>query len=45
MIHEIKRQLPSEIAKPDAILCSVGGAGLLGGVLTGCKNVGWDDGN
>jgi hypothetical protein len=32
LIHEIARQLPSGV-KPDAILCSVGGAGLLGGVL------------
>lgn len=41
MVHEIANQLPS---KPDAIFCSVGGGGLLGGVLVGCKDVGWDDG-
>lgn len=41
MITEIHAQLPR---KPDAIVCSVGGGGLLGGVLVGCANVGWDDG-
>lgn len=42
MVHEIARQLPSGV-KPDAILCSVGGAGLLGGVLRGLSDVGWDE--
>lgn len=41
MITEIHAQLPR---KPDAIVCAVGGGGLLGGVLVGCANVGWDDG-
>ena len=41
MIKEIVYQVPN---KPDAIFCSVGGGGLLGGVLVGCKDVGWDDG-
>ncbi|CUA75929.1 L-serine dehydratase [Rhizoctonia solani] len=41
LIHEIHRQLPSG-TKPDAILCSVGGGGLLGGVLRGLDSVGWD---
>lgn len=41
MITETARQLAE---KPDAIFCSVGGGGLLGGVLDGCKTVGWDDG-
>lgn len=41
MIEEIARDIPR---KPDAIFCSVGGAGMFGGVLVGCKNVGWDDG-
>ena len=41
MISEIHDQLPQ---KPDAIFCSVGGGGLLGGIIVGCKNVGWDDG-
>jgi L-serine/L-threonine ammonia-lyase len=41
MVKEMKEQLPR---KPDAIFCSVGGGGLLGGVLVGCKEVGWEDG-
>ena len=43
MIAELTRQLPNK-GKPDAIFCSVGGAGLCGGVMLGCKSVGWDDG-
>ncbi|KAJ7172729.1 tryptophan synthase beta subunit-like PLP-dependent enzyme [Mycena filopes] len=27
---------------PSAIFCSVGGGGLLGGIITGCAQVGWD---
>ncbi|CAL1704108.1 unnamed protein product [Somion occarium] len=42
MIPEIAKQLPQG-TKPDAILCSVGGAGLIGGVMSGCKQVNWDD--
>jgi len=41
MIHEIRSQLGTT---PDAIFCSVGGGGLIGGVMTGCKEVGWDHG-
>ncbi len=41
MVSEISRQLT---AKPDAIFCSVGGGGLLGGIIIGCKEAGWDDG-
>ncbi|CAE6529546.1 unnamed protein product [Rhizoctonia solani] len=41
LVHEIDRQLPSGV-KPDAILCSVGGGGLLGGVLRGVDNARWD---
>jgi L-serine/L-threonine ammonia-lyase len=41
MVKELFTQLPS---KPDAIFCSVGGGGLLGGIIVGCKYVGWDDG-
>ena len=41
MVTEISQQLSS---KPDAILCSVGGGGLLGGLIVGCQLVGWDDG-
>ncbi|KAF6764897.1 tryptophan synthase beta subunit-like PLP-dependent enzyme [Ephemerocybe angulata] len=40
MIKEIHTQIPK---KPSAIFCSVGGAGLLGGILEGCKAVGWED--
>lgn len=41
MINEISKQLPE---KPAAIFCSVGGGGLLGGVIIGCNNIGWEDG-
>lgn len=41
MIKEMSNQLPS---KPDAIFCSVGGGGLLGGIIVGCSRAGWDDG-
>lgn len=41
MIKEIQAQIPN---KPSAIFCSVGGAGMLGGVLEGCRAVGWEDG-
>ncbi|CAE6413260.1 unnamed protein product [Rhizoctonia solani] len=41
LIQEVDRQLPSG-TKPDVILCSVGGGGLLGGVIRGVNNVGWD---
>lgn len=42
MVHEIQTQLGGK--KPDALFCSVGGGGLLGGLIVGCKDVGWDDG-
>ncbi|KAF8604690.1 tryptophan synthase beta subunit-like PLP-dependent enzyme [Ceratobasidium sp. AG-I] len=42
MVYEIARQLPSGV-KPDAILCSVGGAGLIGGVLRGVDDLGWNE--
>ncbi|KAI0362688.1 tryptophan synthase beta subunit-like PLP-dependent enzyme [Trametes cingulata] len=42
MVYEINDQLPEGI-KPDAIFCSVGGGGLAGGIMEGCKAVGWDD--
>ena len=44
MVEEISRQLPKGV-KPDAIFCSAGGGGLAGGIMVGCKNVGWDDGS
>lgn len=43
MIKEVARQLPAS-TKPDAFVCAVGGGGLLGGVILGCKDAGWDDG-
>ena len=43
MIEEAARQLPAD-AKPDAVVCCIGGGGLGAGVMLGCKNVGWDDG-
>ncbi|TFY71758.1 hypothetical protein EVG20_g1259 [Dentipellis fragilis] len=42
MIDEMKAQAPRGI-RPDAIFCCVGGGGLLGGIIVGCKNAGWDD--
>ncbi|QRV74808.1 cysteine synthase [Ceratobasidium sp. AG-Ba] len=41
LVYETARQLPHGVA-PDAIICSVGGAGLLGGVLRGVNDLGWD---
>jgi L-serine/L-threonine ammonia-lyase len=44
MIEEIKRQIPDgEFEKPDAIICSVGGGGLLSGICQGLDRVGWSD--
>ena len=40
IIIEAKKQLPS---KPSAVVCSVGGGGLLIGVVHGLRRVGWDD--
>ncbi|KAI0049992.1 tryptophan synthase beta subunit-like PLP-dependent enzyme [Auriscalpium vulgare] len=42
MVEEIKTQLPRSV-KPEAIFCDVGGAGLLGGLILGCKDSGWED--
>ncbi|KAH7341972.1 tryptophan synthase beta subunit-like PLP-dependent enzyme [Rhizoctonia solani] len=41
MIHEIASQLPNKSA-PNAIICNVGGGGLLGGVLRGVNELKWD---
>lgn len=43
MVHEIQRQLPDR-TRPHAIFCSLGGGGLAGGIIEGCRAVGWDDG-
>lgn len=42
MIHEIKQQLNDN--PPDAIICVVGGGGLLNGVIMGLQDVGWPNG-
>ncbi|KAF9036707.1 tryptophan synthase beta subunit-like PLP-dependent enzyme [Panaeolus papilionaceus] len=39
MVTEIHEQIGRT---PDAIFCSVGGGGLLGGLIEGCRKVGWD---
>jgi L-serine/L-threonine ammonia-lyase len=42
MIEEIKRQIPGgEFEKPDAVICSVGGGGLLSGICRGLDRVDW----
>jgi len=43
IISEIKEQLPSGSPKPRAIILSVGGGGLLCGVVEGLHKVGWED--
>ncbi|EMD38624.1 hypothetical protein CERSUDRAFT_113802 [Gelatoporia subvermispora B] len=42
LVHEVSRQLPRGTT-PDAVFCSVGGGGLVGGVLQGCQQVGWEN--
>jgi len=39
MVDEIARQT----ARPDLLVCSVGGGGLLAGVVEGLRRVGWSD--
>ena len=41
LVEELKEQLPGQ--SPSAILVSVGGGGLICGVLEGMQNVGWKD--
>ena len=36
-------ELAAQGAKPDVIVCSVGGGGLLNGVIEGMRTVGWTD--
>lgn len=43
IIEESAKQIPQGV-KPDAVVCCIGGGGLLAGIIVGCKNVGWDDG-
>uniref|UniRef100_A0A8B9PLQ2 L-serine ammonia-lyase n=1 Tax=Apteryx owenii TaxID=8824 RepID=A0A8B9PLQ2_APTOW len=40
LVRELKESLE---AKPDAVLLSVGGGGLLAGVVAGLQEVGWQD--
>jgi hypothetical protein len=46
-IHNQMRRGPGTISglKPNVVVCSVGGGGLLGGILVGLKQVGWEDGS
>ncbi|KAF9359018.1 hypothetical protein BGX26_000345 [Mortierella sp. AD094] len=39
MIPEIKAQLGGVV--PDAIICCVGGGGLMNGIILGCQEAGW----
>ena len=41
MIAEVSQQLAR---KPGMIICSVGGGGLVGGLMAGCEAMGWEDG-
>jgi len=41
IIDEIAEQLPHN-APPDAIVCSVGGGSLLGGIMLGCDRHDWN---
>ncbi len=41
IIEEIYQQISP--VKPDAVFCSVGGGGLFGGLMIGCRKVGWDE--
>ncbi|GJJ69075.1 L-serine/L-threonine ammonia-lyase [Entomortierella parvispora] len=40
MVDELKTQMGGIV--PDAIVCSVGGGGMLNGVILGCERAGWD---
>ncbi|EKM55717.1 uncharacterized protein PHACADRAFT_144419 [Phanerochaete carnosa HHB-10118-sp] len=42
MVAECAAQLPAGVARPDAVVCCVGGGGLAGGVMLGCARAGWD---
>lgn len=42
LAHEIAEQLPDGV-KPDAIFCSVGGGGMIAGLMLGCEGIpGWN---
>ncbi|KAG0307380.1 hypothetical protein BGZ98_000406 [Dissophora globulifera] len=40
MVSELKLQMGDVI--PDAIVCSVGGGGMMNGLILGCQAAGWD---
>ncbi|KAG0239200.1 tryptophan synthase beta subunit-like PLP-dependent enzyme [Mortierella sp. GBAus27b] len=40
MVPEIKTQLNGVV--PDAIVCSVGGGGMISGIILGCRAAGWE---
>ena len=42
IVDEIAEQLPPNASPPSAILCSVGGGSLLGGILLGCEKHRWE---
>lgn len=45
LVEEVKRQMEGmcgEDARPDIIVCSVGGGGLFNGIVQGAETVGWD---
>lgn len=42
MIPEIKAQLGGIV--PDAVVCSVGGGGLINGIILGLQEAGWNNG-
>lgn len=43
IMHEIKKQLKHEgVRQPDAVICSVGGGGLIAGVVLGLQQTGWN---
>lgn len=44
-MHELQRQLKEHLGhavQPDSIFVSCGGGGLLGGIIIGTQELGWD---
>ncbi|KAF8323166.1 tryptophan synthase beta subunit-like PLP-dependent enzyme [Clavulina sp. PMI_390] len=41
IVDEIEEQLPVGSGAPDAIVCSVGGGSLIGGLMIGCDRCSW----
>ena len=44
LVEELRQQMPDG-ERPDAVVCSVGGGGLLSGVMEGLDRVGWATGD